>query len=229
MQTRLTNMKSSEQIQQELNALGAFRVSGASKAMPFVTPEGYFDLLDSRIQSVVHSGKEDLSSFLLPKYDTPFADIPFGYFEGLGHQILDRIHQEDKEEPCWSKANPYLVPAGYFETSPTIILNNIKPAQVKRLSIYRTVQLAASIALIVFVGLGLLQLNQQNSNLAWDSISKSDIEQYVFENIDDFDTDIVLEGMSYDQIHPSSGATLEDLSAQEIEDYLNEEGLGESL
>ncbi len=137
-----------------------------------------------------------------------------------------KTKQED-QEPDWGKTNPYFVPASYFDTLPQVILKRVRTSSSKRIPLFRTVQLAASIALIIFVGLGALRMNQQNSSLGIESLSKSDIEEYVHENIDDFDTDIVLQGMAFDKIHPS--AVLSEVSNQEIEEYLNEEGLNESL
>jgi hypothetical protein len=220
-------MKREENIQKELIELGVSTLTDASREMPFAVPSSYFENFQSSINSLIN-----IYTYKEPKLDLrkkmPFDGVPKGYFEGLTQQILNKV----KSEPEWSKANPYQVPNGYFEHLPNLILTKVKEAEnqesirTKKIPLFRTVQLAASLALVIFVGLGALRMNHHHTNVRKSvaELTNAEIAQYVNDNIDDFDTDMVLNALSYDKATNKVNSA-NSLSIEEINNYLNEEGL----
>lgn len=215
-------MKRSVHIQAELKELGASLLQEASNTMPYALPDGYFAVLADST-SLLSSLDTELEIPAEWNKKMPFTAPEAAYFEGLNAQIFGKINEA--EAPQWSKNLPFEMPVGYFEHLPQQIIAKAKSQdqkviiQPKRIPLFRTVQLAASMALVVFVGLGILQMNQASNSkkISLNGISNSEIAAYVEANIDDFDTDIILNGLSKPEVNK--------VSNEEISDYLSEEGL----
>lgn len=212
-------MKRAEHIQSELNELGADILMRLPLHMPYQVSPGYFDALAGEIHDLV---KINDSVDYQPSWGnkTPFEAPPANYFEGLAASIMTKVNAEAE----FSKTNPYQVPQGYFDALPDTILAKAKaqiPSQ-KKIPLFRTVRLAASMALIILAGLGVLQLNNKQQNqLNLSQVSKSDISQYVNANLDDFDTDLIISGLASANTQPD---TKIEISDAEIKAYLDETG-----
>jgi len=215
-------MKRSVHIQAELKELGASLLEMAPDTMPYALPEGYFEGLADYKSLFLHLSIEPVTPAEWNK-KAPYSAPQAAYFEGLNTQIFDKINKS--EEPQWGKDLSFEMPKSYFENLPLQIIAKAKLqepktiVQPKRIPFFRTVQLAASTALIVFVGLGILQMNQTSNSkkISLKEISDSEIAAYVDANIDDFDTDIILNGLSKTEVSK--------ISNQEISEYMSEEGL----
>jgi hypothetical protein len=220
-------MKRSIHIQAELNELEASILGKASILMPYAIPANYFDTLAGDIAHFVQADDETEIQALWSK-SMPFSGPHSGYFEGLSTQILRKVGGES--EGRWNRNIPFEVPDAYFDTLPQQILAKVKEKEQnettrpKRIPLFRTVQLAASMALVVFIGLGVLQVNQHRAkkNNQLSAIPNSEISAYVLANIDDFDTDLILNGMSSVNIGQELPANV---SKEEIKNYLEEDGL----
>ncbi|MES2479154.1 MAG: hypothetical protein V4561_08705 [Bacteroidota bacterium] len=220
-------MKRSIHIQAELNELEASLLGKAPILMPYTIPANYFDTLAVDMVHFIQADDETEVHALWGN-SMPFSSPHSSYFEGLSTQILSKVG--DEREDSWNRNIPFEVPDAYFDTLPQQILAKVKEkeqketARPKRVPLFRTVQLAASMALVVFIGLGVLQVNQHraNKNNQLSAIPNSEISAYVLANIDDFDTDLILNSMSSVNIGQELPANI---SKEEIKNYLEEDGL----
>ena len=219
-------MNKSEHIKNELISIDAQELLSIKRNIPFVVPKGYFDQLQQEIAiqtgAIDGAEKPELS---IGK-DMPFQAPAAHYFDQLSEQILAKIEDQG---PNWSKEMPYRVPEHYFETLADNIAQKAKtqlniPKTPLRISLFRNVQLAASVALIIFVGFGVLQFNKKVAikHISLAHISQEEIQQYVNENIDDFDTDLILNGMTKPQEDPAISNIK--LNKEDIQAYLEENG-----
>lgn len=221
-------MKRQEIIQNELMDWGLKHLASISKTTPFVVPTNYFNDVPHSVQQRIDAQETgDAIIGFAPKM--PFSDPPESYFEGLAQQVLATIKSESAQE--WPKQNPYSIPQGYFEVLPQNILTAIQGSEhskkpiVNRIPLHRTVQWAASIALLFFVALGVFKMKEQKaSDRLFDTVTQAEIAAYVNSNIDDFDTDLVLNGLAFHQQIPEEKST-DAISNEEIKDYLSEDGL----
>ncbi len=185
--------------------------------MPYCLPINYFGSLNDEIRELVKIS--ELTE--IPAdwgHEMPFAAPGAAYFEGLSAQIIAKAGAA----PEWNKTNPFSVPQGYFDTLPEAILSKAKasaaPAK-KRVPLFRTMQLAASMALFFLAGFAVLKMtkvktaNQQIVAAATDE----DIRNYVDANLDDFDTDLIINGLA----QTNSSISISDA---EIKEYLDETG-----
>jgi len=221
-------MKRQDIIQNELMDWDLKHLASIPKTMPFVLPGNYFSDLTHSVQQHIDTHEiEDPTFGFSPKM--PFSDPPESYFEGLAQQVLATIKTELAQE--WPKQNPYVIPQGYFEVLPQNMLTAIQGSEyskkpiVNRIPLHRTVQWAASIALLFFVALGVFKMKEQKASVRlFDTVTQAEIAAYVNSNIDDFDTDLVLNGLAFHQLIPEENG-VDAPSNQEIMDYLSEEGL----
>ncbi len=210
-------MKRAEHIQAELNELGAKVLMNMPSTMPYSLPINYFATLSEEISDVVK-----ISNLTEKQPDwgnkMPFEGPGLAYFEGLSAQIMAKVDTE----PEWSKSNPFAVPNGYFESLPAAIIAKAKtevPKAKKRVPLFRTMQLAASMALIFFTGFVVMKMNNvkmQDSKFTV-TASDADIRNYVDANLDDFDTDLIINGLA------QTNSTIS-ISDAEIKEYLDETG-----
>jgi hypothetical protein len=219
-------MKRSDNIIKELEALGAFNLKNLPTDLPYFVPKEYFSNLEFETHQIVTSSFEN-DPFIPKSIENPLSNVPSGYFENLSDQILNKI----KDQEFKNISNPYKIPSNYFDQLPEFILNEAKkdktkvlPTPDKRVSIFKTIQLAASLAMVIFVGLGIFQKNHSQNLMKKNSIhlTNTEISKYVTENIDDFDTDIVLNGLSNGSFDFDN---FNKISNQDIKNYiLSEEG-----
>lgn len=73
---------------------------------------------------------------------------------------------------------------------------------------------------------------EQHVLVAMNDLSKSEINKYIEENIDDFDTDLISEFISFEQIEDSNSVktdntpiTIDELTDEDILEYFNDEGI----
>jgi hypothetical protein len=214
----------SEHIKNELIAMDAQALLSNIQHTPFAVPEGYFDQLQQEIAIQTVAMDSAAEPILSIGKDMPFQAPAPHYFDQLSEHILAKIEDQG---PNWSKVMPYRVPEQYFET---LLDNIVQKAKTQlnitkkpvRISLFRNVQLAASVALIIFVGFGVLQFNKEVAikHMSLEHISQDEIQQYVNENIDEFDTDIILNSMP----QQAPAINHQQLSKEDIQAYLNENG-----
>lgn len=210
-------MKRAEHIQAELNEIGAKVLINMPSTMPYSLPINYFATLSDEISDLVKIS--DLTE-KQPEWGNkmPFEGPGLAYFEGLSVQIMAKVDAE----PEWSKSNPFAVPNGYFESLPAAIIAKAKtevPKAKKRVPLFRTMQLAASMALIFFTGFAVMKMNnvKTQDNKFTVTASDADIRNYVDANLDDFDTDLIINGLA------QTNSTIS-ISDAEIKEYLDETG-----
>lgn len=217
-------MKHAKHIQNELQELGADVLATLPLSTPFSVPEGYFASFSSEISAWASAAEEPDPQLSLPRA-VPFRGPAPGYFEQFSTNLLQRIH--DESEPEWSKKMPYQVPQGYFENFPKQMSSKVRRVAVspdsRRVPLFRAVRLAASIALILFTGLGIMNIHsRQSASAELAKVSEADIRNYVESNLDEFDTDLILNGLATNtqkeekvEVH---------LTEEEIKAYLDETG-----
>lgn len=214
-------MKPAKHILLELEELELSHLLKCSNTMPYAIPQDYFGEECAMMASFAMDSDSEMT-FDFPK-EIPFAAPSAHYFENLGANIFSKI--KDDSMAHLPKENPFAIPSGYFESLPDIIIAKAK-AETKmpmRIPLFRTVQLAAAIAMLVFVGLGIGYFNKTNKTnpINISSISKAEITNYVNENIDDFDTDLIVNTLAKNNTVTSPAG---ELSKEEITNYLNETG-----
>lgn len=210
-------MKRAEHIQTELNELGSVILVNLVPQMPYAVPNGYFSALADEVSDLIKIDAITDPSLSWDK-KAPFEAPGPAYFEGFAAQVLAKV----QEVPELSRENPYTVPQGYFETLPATIVAKAKgqAAAPKRVPLFRTARLAASMALIILAGFGVLKMNNKTQDqFALSHISRSDIDQYVTANLDDFDTDLIINGLASTKTDKKI-----ELSDAEIKAYLDETG-----
>lgn len=210
-------MKRAEHIQTELNELGAVILGNLTPEMPYAVPNGYFSAFADEVSDLVK-----ISEITDPRLSwdkkMPFESPGPAYFESFAAQVVAKV----QEAPELSKENPYTVPQGYFDSLPGIIVARAKgqASAKKRVPLFRTARLAASMAFIILVGFGVMKMNSSSSNRqSLSHVSQSEINQYISANLDDFDTDLIINGLA----SAKTDKTIE-LSDTEIKAYLDETG-----
>lgn len=187
--------------------LGSSVLAGYSRRMPFAVPPGYFAGTTATFVEGVQAadaGSDPVLSGLQRRM--PFA-VPPNYFETLPEELLEAAIGASlpRLEPVFSAP-----PAGYFEALPASILAAAKAADAPRVLPLpaparrtQTIALpalrwAAAAVLVLGIGLGLYRANTPatvpvTTQRALASLPKQDLQAYVLQNIDDFDTDLLSE------------------------------------
>ncbi len=216
-------MKVEGHIKDELIALGGLQLLNASRQMPFAYPENYFDTLDT---SCFKTDNQSID-YVFTK-QMPFAAVPENYFDQLSLNILEAVKKSNTILENISKTMPYQIPKAYFEQLPAQVLFKIKTTHSEKRNqgaIFRMVQWAASIAVLLMLSFAIKNAPKkatQDTNFSLEDVSAEEIANYVHNNIDEFDTDILLSSMSNSTIKEIDKAN--NLSSEEIEAYLNDEG-----
>lgn len=191
-----------------IEALGF--VDSLPKEMPQTMPINYFQTAkDSIIANI--TALELLET--LPK-EMPQA-LPADYFQTSKNEIIGNIAAIDLLESL-PKGMPQALPAGYFVQSKSEILDKVSenetttPLTVTRRSQKQNWTLAATMALLVSLGLFFLNPNTQTTSIE-DSLSKISsemIDDYIEDNAYDFEALDILENPQ------SSTAKLHDIEQQ---------------
>lgn len=217
-------MKRAKHIHDELQELGANVLARLPLSTPYTVPEGYFASFNSDIQELVAANELSEPQLSIPRI-APFEAPSPAYFEQFSANLMNRIKEE--AEPEWSKKMPYSVPEGYFEAFPKHITAKVRRVAVspdtRRIPLFRAVRLAASVALILFMGLGIMNIHTKETMSGKSAaLSQNDIRNYVEANLDEFDTDLIINGLASNN---SDNGKLElNLTKEEIKAYLDESG-----
>jgi hypothetical protein len=164
----------------------------------------------------------------------PFA-VPQGYFEALPAQIIANAKNNELTNNPYQPL-PYAIPEGYFQSLPAQILAAAKNSdgeqkQKRRAipltgrSILRQLRWAAAAVLLVGIGIGsykpLFVKKPYDTEKALAKVPQSDINDYVSQNIDDFDVDMLANNLASSNANTVQSQQLDN---KEIIEYLNENG-----
>jgi hypothetical protein len=234
-------MSTQNNIQAELESLGATLLSAIPVTNPYRVPEGYFTRFSSGLPALLETAADSAIPELSLKPEMPFS-MPAGFFEQFSGNVLNRIKAEEQAEQDdltqgWSRTMPFQVPAGYFEQLPERLLQLVRKEQkivvrqkaIKRVALVRSMRVAASVALIIFAGLGIMRYNMTGASTAaatakidFSGIPKSAITDYINQNIDDFDVDMIVNNMGGKTAKLSASGI--NVSRADIEAYLEDNG-----
>lgn len=202
----------------------------ALKRNPFSVPEGYFSTLQDEIRFKKSISELGGSSFIVPKY----------YQDNLRQDILSNISEQKLKEQI-PPTTPS-VPVGYFNDLQSRILSktlgndnknwsasatsnqdSIVEKPIRRLGLRKWLPYAAAASLMIVMGLFAIldgvKIPQNRQDIGYsaqiESISTDEIINYLANNTETGD----LQYLS-DQLEDRTGDIADDLSAQEIEAYL---------
>jgi len=173
---------------------------------------------------------EELPDFLKKGHlkKLPFK-VPEGYFEHLPSQLSNRLELETKpelKEPEMEFKLNQTVPDGYFEQLPTLISNRLdkildkkEPKIVPIGNSWKMWSIAASIAIVLISGLGLLWNNQQKNQSLDIALETTEIENYLLESPWN-DQPELLSMLASQQTLPSSQDWVDQIKNEEIENQL---------
>ncbi len=212
-------------ILQELKDINS-PLAAISRSMPYSLPADYFNNLENDILANIHLAQAPIIHF---SKEMPF-EVPENYFASFETHIQKRI-SEIEETVLPNTILPYAVPANYFDNLPSQILSKAKASGqpvVKTTTIplgreiWKQVRWAAAAILILGIGLGsskmFIQPRPISQGLSVSQLSKTEITNYVETNIDDFDTDLIVDNLSSTDINILTGQ----LDEKEITEYLDE-------
>lgn len=220
-------MKTGNEIYDELKGLNS-PLAEMPRLMPYYVPQGYFSTLTNHI-------KDGVKATYVTEYSLPDANrqnpytAPKGYFESFPDMML-AIAKEDEQLPSIPTATPYDMPAGYFDTLPQQILQAAKQADKPTKTIplgkriWSNVRWAAAAMLVAGLGFGSYKMLQpapvaeMNVQEELAQLPTSTISDYVQQNIDDFETDMIASNLT------STNFSSPQLSEEEIIQYLDETG-----
>lgn len=209
-------MKSRTEIFEELHSLSP-AVAEISNLNVFTVPEGYFDSLPGEILSGVI-----LERLELKDRATVQNDVPAHYFDGLAANIMGRIKAEEANAAPMAETyaispivaqigneNIFTVPPAYFENVGDYILDSIpKPAEVVAMRSRSWIKYAAAASVAGIMAIGAYNYQSQNTNTAPIAVNTAAINQTA---------DSILK-------HNAFEATLDNISNEEIEQYLLAQG-----
>lgn len=200
-------MKPANGILDELRGLNS-PLADLSRAMPYYVPEGYF-----------MSFPDQLTIATLGNKQMPF-DVPEGYFDALADNVKTKMATD----------NVLVVPEGYFEQLPYTLLEKVKSSgttkqketKIISVDIWRTVRWVAAASLFIALGIGSytfinnIQTKSTEKELA--ALPAATINEYIQNNIDEFDTDLIVSTLGdngVEQIKPNN------LTDEEILQFLD--------
>ncbi len=192
-------------------------LAGASRVMPYPVPEGYFaafagDLLETMREELIGNKEEP---YLLPE----------NYFTDLPAQVLAAAQAEDSTA-AMPKDNPYQLPPAYFDTLPAAVLQKARGSGSGRTISFnwsRAIQWAAAAIIVLGIALGsyrFLQPKPVNASKELAALPEETIQEYLVQNIDDFDSELIFDNLNTDKTIRSAAG----LNDEDIIQYLNETG-----
>jgi len=238
-------MKTGNEILDELISMNS-PLAGLSRAMPYTIPEHYFEKLDDEILYGVKAATTKDPEILFNKI-VPYS-TPDHYFHFLPEQILVAVINEESALDV-PKTMPFNIPVSYFDTLPAQVLQMAKKAESpierkkkiaasKRIYIWSQIRLAAAAILLLGIGFGSFKYYIQSANpeTALSRVSESAIDDYVQQNIDDFDIDVIANNSDVNSLSQnlSSGndkkvqSQTQQLNDDDIIQYLNDTGWSQS-
>ena len=231
-----------------------------SKNLPQDVPDGYFDALPQKLVAEISSIPDSESFLKSISNNAAKPETPNGYFDGLANEVISRINSTDEDVDtdtsfldAIDKQMPFELPQGYFETLPATIQPHqtvegaaakLAPKPEMKLNRYKrsskwTTSLAAAWVLMIF-GLGatwMLSPDQNEGNskqLAYamlNAVSDEDIENYIENEIENFDVYSLMENASASNLDGNKSQIfdaenlLNDISSEDIDAYLIYEGI----
>lgn len=204
-------MKQPDGITDELRGMNS-PLADMPKGMPFALHEGSFSSLPGQIRMLISGSRE-----------MPF-EAPQGYFESFSEHLVAKLPRTTVT------TNPSIVPEGYFEQFPDNLLEKIKAAdsaetketKVVAFPVWRNVRWAAAALVILSLGIGYLSfLNTTQTVSAENALATlpaTTIHEYIQNNIDEFDTDLIVSTLGdngLEQIKPNN------LTDEEILQFLD--------
>jgi hypothetical protein len=137
---------------------------------------------------------------------------------------MEQIKAEEFLETL-PKANVYTMPVNYFTNWKV----NIPTQKKQSIFSYKNIGIAASLLLLLAIGMQFVnvqtkQLNNEEITTAIDFMPKEEIIQYVGNNIDEFELEILI----IDSVNANS-QLVPTISAQEAKEFLQTENLEEYL
>lgn len=224
-------MSTTNDILNELRGLNS-PLADMSRATPYALPKGYFEDLTGYTQSIPAVDQD----FTTPGWSRkmPYA-VPQGYFAGLPQRLLEQV--SEPELGFLPKHNPLSVPAGYFDALPQNLLNTIRAAEAAEEQkpqtkviplgnkLWRSVRWAAAAVVILGIGIGSYTFLRDaprtvTPQQALSSLSENTINEYVQQNIDEFDMEMIENTVAANTTTEQLDASL--LTDEEIRLYLEE-------
>jgi hypothetical protein len=101
----------------------------------FKVPEGYFDTLSVSVQERIRFSEEPVVNFGKKQN---FA-VPDNYFDTLSSRIMNRIENLEKQEirlENLPKVNVFKVPRGYFENAEELLRAQVRVENIERKNIF---------------------------------------------------------------------------------------------
>lgn len=232
-------MQPGKEILDELKGLSGYLAS-LNRVVPFATPEGYFDALPAAMTEGAAAAHSD-ADIALPVIarQMPYQ-VPAGYFDMLPNGVLNSI-KDDTEVDFLPKANIFAAPAGYFDKLPERMLAAAKQDErpaTKTIplgnTLWKNLRWAAAAILIAGLGFGGYKMMQPDTSVKPTAsveqrlakVPDATLNKYIQQNIDDFDGDMIA---SYVADNGSKAITADQLTDQEIINYLDETGWETSL
>ena len=119
---------------------------------------------------------------------------------------------------------PYNIPAGYFNVLPEELLRKAKAGEHRSIELkwWQASKWAAAAIFVLGIALGsyrILNPKPADTNKALAALPLDSIHAYIVQNVDDFETELILNNLSTDKTIKTGH-----LNEQEIIQYLNEEG-----
>lgn len=149
-------------------------------------------------------------------------ELPEGYFDGFVADITAKV---STQQELMNKHVPFTVPDEYFDNLPGQILQSVQqPVAKKTRSIWLNLRWAAAAVLVLAIGLGsyrILNPATRSIEQQLSAIPNAELLAYVHDNIDEFETDIIISNMNNVQL---INAQTGNINNEAIEDYLEEEG-----
>ncbi len=234
-------MQPGKEISDELKGLGSY-LADLNRSVPFVIPEGYFNDNIAVIMQGVGADDSDTDIPIFISRTNPYL-IPQGYFEGFAAKMLNQVLEVNSTLLPQHGVHTLAAPEGYFNQLPERVLAAAKAdekpaARVIPLgsTLWKNLRWAAAAILIAGIGFGGYQMTQSGpakplpaaksveQRLA--QIPETTISNYIQQNIDDFDGDMLSSFVANNENAP---LTKDQLTDKEIIDYLDETGWETSL
>ena len=235
-------MNRTDEINHELLELGS-PLAQWPRSMPYRVPQGYFEGLVTSVAIGIQTGADPALS--LPK-TMPYT-VPAGYFEQLPQAVMAAIYAEDEAMNLPAAAAPYAVPEGYFDSFAGNLMSRIKAEEAaathttvaapqrKVIPLYvRVKPMRWAAALVAIIGLSVAGYHFYNGpqpaadgrvTAMLNKTDKGVIADYINQNIDDFDSDMLEENAVASNVPVTSQTDgLQNINNNDIQQYLEETG-----
>lgn len=214
-------MNEKNDILSELEQMGSM-LANMSRKMPYEVPADYFAGLAASVTEHIQLLQQRDPVLNISK--SPVQDVPAGYFNSLPDSLLQAARLSDMPQ-----AMPHEVPSGYFAALPQQLfakVNNSKASSGRIITLTAQIRWAAAALLVICMGIGsyeFLHLRSNRPEIALSKVPQAKLQEYVKQNIDDFDADMIVSNLQTTDVHnvPTSAKQLDD---QEIIQYLDETG-----